>query len=98
MNFRYVYYFGCYFLFLPISSFSYSNDIDSDQITSVLNSLVDLVTSAPAKILLVLAIIGVGYSTLALGKMNKSHALGVIIGIGVIFSAGYIAEQLGLGT
>ncbi|MBV52632.1 MAG: hypothetical protein CL816_01040 [Coxiellaceae bacterium] len=98
MNYRFFVYFVFYTFLFPLSCFSYSNDIDSDQITNVLNALVDLVTSAPAKILLVLAIIGVGYSTLALGKMNKSHALGVIIGIGVVFSAGYIAEQLGLGT
>ena len=84
-------------LFPGIGS-AYTNDINSDQLTSVLNALVDLVTSSPAKILFVLAIIGVGYSTLALGKMNKSRALSVVIGIGIVFSAGYIAQQLGFGT
>ena len=83
---------------LPWTAFAYSSDIDSDKLTSILNSLVDLVTSTPAKILFVLSIIGVGYSTLALGKMNKGRAIGIVMGIGIVFSSGYIAQQLGLGT
>ncbi len=98
MNDLIIFFFLLFGVAVPLNTQAYSSDINSDQLSSVLNALVDLVTSTPAKILLVLAIIGVGYSTLALGKMNKSHALGVVIGIGIIFSAGYIAQQLGFGS
>ena len=81
---------------MPVLAFS--NDIDSDKITSILNALVDLSTSTPAKILFILAIIGVGYSTLALGKLNKSRALAIVIGVGIVFSSGYLAQQMGLGA
>ena len=98
MNHLIIFFFLLFGVGVPLNTQAYSSDINSDQLSSVLNALVDLVTSTTAKILLVLAIIGVGYSTLALGKMNKSHALGVVIGIGIIFSAGYIAQQLGFGS
>jgi type IV secretory pathway VirB2 component (pilin) len=86
------------FFVLPVRGYCYGGDIDSDMISSVLNSLVDLVTSTPAKILFVLAIIGVGYGTLVLGRIERSRAIGIILGVGIIFSSGYIANQLGLGT
>ena len=86
------------FGFFPTSVLAFSNDIDSDKITSILNALVDLATSTPAKILFILAIIGVGYSTLALGRLNKSRALAIVIGVGIVFSSGYLAQQMGLGA
>lgn len=87
-----------FFGLLPMPVLAFSNDIDSDKITSILNALVDLSTSTPAKILFILAIIGVGYSTLALGKLNKSRALAIVIGVGIVFSSGYLAQQMGLGA
>lgn len=85
-------------ILLPLESYAFSSDIDSDKVTSILNSLVDLVTSTPAKIIFVLSIISIGYSTLSLGKLNKSRAVAMVIGIGIVFSSGYIAQQMGLGA
>jgi len=71
---------------------------EGDALSRVLNKLVDLITSKPARIFFILSIITVGYSWLYLGRLPKERAIGAIVGIGIIFSAGYIAQQMGLGV
>ena len=69
-----------------------------DTLTSVLNGLISLLTSTPARLMFVLAIIGVGYGTLALGKIPKEKAIAIVIGIGIVFSASFIAQKMGIGV
>ena len=69
-----------------------------DVLSSVLSGLIDLLTSTPARLMFVIAIIGVGYATLALGKMPKDRAIAIVIGIGIVFSASFIAQKMGLGS
>lgn len=72
--------------------------IGNNQIASILNGLVSLLTSSIARIIFVLAIIGVGYGWLYLGQIPKGRAIGAIVGIGIVFSAGWIAQQLGVSA
>jgi type IV secretory pathway VirB2 component (pilin) len=65
-------------------------------LSSVLTSLIKLLTSTPARLLFVLSIIGIGYGTLALGRIPKEKAVAAVVGIGIVFSASYIAQKLGL--
>lgn len=67
-------------------------------LASILQSLVHLLNSEIARIVFVLAIIAVGYGWLYLGRIPKQRALGAIIGIGIVFSASNIAQQLGVGS
>ena len=69
-----------------------------DMISSVLSGLIGILTSTPARLMFVVAIIGVGYGTLALGKIPKEKAVAIVIGIGIVFSASFIAQKMGLGT
>lgn len=69
-----------------------------DMISSVLSGLISVLTSTPARLMFVVAIIGVGYGTLALGKIPKEKAVAIVIGIGIVFSASFIAQKMGLGT
>jgi type IV secretory pathway VirB2 component (pilin) len=71
---------------------------DSNMLSSILSSLTDLLTSDIAKIIFILSIIGVGYGWLYLGSIPKGRAIGAIVGIGIVFSAGWIARQLGVGV
>ena len=66
-------------------------------VTTYLNDLVTLLQSDVAKVVFVLAIVGIGYGWLWLGRIPKERAMGSIIGIGLVFSASYIAQQFGLG-
>ncbi len=70
---------------------------ETDVISSVLSGLIDILTSTPARLVFVLAIIGIGYGTLALGKVPKQRAIATVIGIGIVFSASYLAQKMGLG-
>jgi type IV secretory pathway VirB2 component (pilin) len=69
-----------------------------DDLSNVLQSFIDLLQSTPARLLAVVAIIGVGYGTLYLGKIPKERAVAIVIGIGIIFGATYIVQQLGYGS
>ena len=70
----------------------------STKIDSVLQALLDYLTSTPARIIAVLAIVGVGYATLHLGRMPKQRAISVVIGIGIIFGGAALFQMLGLGA
>ena len=71
---------------------------DGDMLTTVLNGLISLLTSTPARLLAVVAIIGIGYSTVALGTIPKSRAITTVVGIGIVFGASFILQSLGLNT
>ena len=77
------------------SAFSYSGQ--STKIDSVLQALLAYLTSTPARLIAVLAIVGVGYSTLHLGRMPKQRAISVVIGIGIIFGSAAVFQMLGFG-
>ena len=73
-------------------------DTGEDMLSSVLNGLISMLTSTPARLMFVIAIIGVGYGTLALGKIPKERAIAIVVGIGIVFSASFIAQKMGLGA
>ncbi len=81
--------------FLPSLAFAGSGE---DVLSSVLRGLITLLTSTPARLMFVVAIIGVGYGTLVLGKIPKERAVGIVVGIGIVFSGFYIAQKMGLGV
>lgn len=85
-------------LFLSFSPALALADTNTDTLKTVLSGLVELLTSDIAKIIFVLSIVGVGYGWLYLGQIPKGRAIGAIVGIGIIFSAGWIAQQLGVGV
>jgi type IV secretory pathway VirB2 component (pilin) len=84
-------------LFLLSPSIAWANT-GQNMLTSVLSGLIGVLTSTPARLMFVVAIIGVGYGTLALGKIPKEKAVAIVIGIGIVFSASFIAQKMGLGT
>ncbi len=69
-----------------------------DMMSTVLSGLIGILQSTPARLMFVLAIIGIGYLTLSVGKLPKEKAVIAVIGIGVVFSASYFAQKMGLGT
>lgn len=79
-----------------VSSLAYAAGTGNDMLSSVLESFIKLLTSTPARLIFVLSIIGIGYGTLALGRIPKEKAVAAIVGIGIVFSASYIAHKLGL--
>lgn len=70
---------------------------DDFQLVSILQGLIQLLNSDIARIIFVLSIIGVGYGWLYMGRIPQHRAIGAILGIGIVFSASYIAQQLGVG-
>ena len=78
-------------------SLAFADSGSSDMLSSVLGGLIGILTSTPARLMFVVAIIGVGYGTLALGKIPKEKAVAIVIGIGIVFSASFIAQKMGLG-
>jgi type IV secretory pathway VirB2 component (pilin) len=87
---------ACFGLILSTISFSAQADVGNDMLSSVLMSLINLLTSTPTRLIFVLSIIGIGYGTLALGRIPKEKAIAAILGIGIVFSASYITQKLGL--
>lgn len=81
-------------IFSPSLAFA---DSGQDTLSNVLNGLISLLTSTPARLIFVISIIGVGYGTLALGKIPKEKAVAIVVGVGIVFSASYIAQKMGLG-
>ena len=80
----------------PTLSFAYSSG--GDTLSSILNGLISLLTSGWARLIFIIAVIGVGYATLVMGKLPKGKAASIVIGIGIVFGAAYIAQQLGVGA
>lgn len=82
-------------LLIPSAVFAIDN---TDVISTLLENVVSLLQSKIARLSAVIALIYVGYSTLYLGRMEKERAFAVILGLGIIFSAGFIMEKLGYAT
>ncbi len=87
-----------YLMLLFFPGFAIAADAGGDAMSNVLSGLIGLLTSTPARLVFVVAIIGVGYGTLALGKIPKQRAIATVIGIGIVFSASYIAKKMGVGN
>lgn len=83
-------------LFLPV--YAVADGLEGDALTTVLNGVINLLTSTPARLLAVIAIIGIGYSTIALGTIPKSRAISTIVGLGFVFGASFILQSLGLSS
>lgn len=76
----------------PLAAFA---SLGNNAIANGLDNLIDLITGEVGTSLCTLAIIGVGFLWLKLGKLEKEQALAVIIGIGVIYSASWLAAEFG---
>ena len=82
-------------LFLGYSPWARADS--GSQITSILTKLVELLQSNIARCLAVIAIVGVGYATVYLGRMPKERAISIVLGICIIFGAKTILQNLGYG-
>ncbi|NNM59315.1 MAG: TrbC/VirB2 family protein [Legionellales bacterium] len=81
---------------LPFPAFAFGGG--GNDISQGLKNVMDLITGDIGTTLCTLAIIGVGFLWLKLGKIEKEVALSVILGVGVVYSATYIAQTvLGVG-
>lgn len=74
------------------------NDDNSDNLTMVLTGLEQLLTGTYARSIMIIAIAGIGYLWLWKGSIPANRAMSAIIGIGIVFSAGYLYSQLGIGN
>lgn len=90
-----VYFYGMTLLVLPSAAFAFSSGFELDDI---LNGLIGILTSNIVRAILVLAIVGVGYSCVYLHKIPRDKAVTTVLGIGIILSASYIAQKLGVGS
>ncbi|MBB71499.1 MAG: hypothetical protein CMF50_03790 [Legionellales bacterium] len=69
----------------------------SNTLEKVLNGLVDITQSKIAALIGALAIIGLGYSAIN-NKLSKERAVVIALGIGLIYGAGWVMNQLGIGV
>lgn len=67
---------------------------DVSSIGNALQGLIQLLTGKLARLLAILAVIGIGYMTLC-GRLSIRYALYVCLGIGIIFGAPSIVALLG---
>ena len=88
---------GCAFLIGNLYSSPTFAATGGFQVVNILQSLIQLLNSEIARVIFVLAIMGVGYGWLYMGRIPKERAVGAIVGIGIVFSASYIAQKLGVG-
>ncbi len=81
--------------FLPTLALA---DTGTNKIVSVLNGLINILTSGVARAIAIIAILSIGYYTLVESKIPLKKAASSAIGIGIIFSAAYIINVLGIGS
>lgn len=86
------------YLFLMLMSFCRMTLAATTQIDTVLNNLLSYVTSGPAHILALLAIVGAGFATFRCGRLEKDQFVKLVLGVGIIFGATDILRMLGVGT
>ena len=83
--------------FSPIIAQASTFGAENDVLSKTLDGLIGLLTGGWARGIATLAIISVGYMLLS-GKMEKSRAVIIVVGIGVIFSSAYIIQGLSVPT
>jgi type IV secretory pathway VirB2 component (pilin) len=66
---------------------------EGTQVSSVLHNLVSYLTGDIAKIVAIIAVIGLGYSCYR-GQMEMKRAGAIVIGIAIVFSASSIVSML----
>ncbi len=81
-------------MFLTTPAFAFSFGTGQDKLTAALGSLGDYLASGPAAVLGLVAIIGVGYATLFLGKLPKEKAMGIVLGLGIVYGAGFLLHTI----
>jgi type IV secretory pathway VirB2 component (pilin) len=87
-------FFSCMFLVAqPTFAFSLFGN-GNDVLSTALQNLAGYLSSTPAAAIGVLAIMGIGYAAIAMGKIPKHQAITIIIGIGVIYSAAFLMNKL----
>lgn len=76
-------------LLLPVSAMAYSTN---DKMSEILDDTIDLITGKWGTSLCVLAIMAVGFLWMKMGKMEKDHAMATVVGIGIVYAAGFIVK------
>jgi len=70
--------------------------IAATTLDSVLQNFTSYLTATPARLIAILAIVGVGFSTVYLGKLPKERAIATVVGIGIIFGGATLLNVLGV--
>lgn len=83
-------------MFVP--SMAFARSTDQDMISTILEGGLNLLTSKPAVAMFLISIVWVGYQTFGTGKFPKERGLMIMVGIGIVFSATYIAKQIGVAV
>ena len=79
---------------LPSTAFAYTQTND---ITTALQNLLNFITGSVAKSISVMAIVAIGYLTLARGVIPKEKGIGTCIGIAIILAAQSLYTMFGGG-
>ena len=82
-------------LFPLIAQASSFGDDGGFALTTALQNLIDLLSGKIGGAVCVLSIVGVGYAWLKAGRIEKNVAITTIVAISVIFSASWLAQDLG---
>ncbi len=75
-----------YLLLLPISCYA--------DVVDTLNSVLKHMTGDIGKVVATLAIVGAGYACFAMGRLNKSYFVSVVVGIAITFGASGLLSML----
>ena len=78
---------------VPFDAFASVGDF---ALTSMLMTVAEILSGELARVFFVVAIIAVGYGWLHLGRIPKDRALATIGGMGIIFSASFLATKIGV--
>lgn len=68
---------------------------DGDHISQALAWVITALTTTYIRVIGVVAIITVGYMTIALGKFAKSTFIMIIVGVGIVLGSAQIASNMG---
>ena len=79
-------------LFSPLTAFAKSTK--NNALVDVIHGLTDFITDDVGTALCTLAIIGTGFLWLKAGRIEKEHAIGTMLGIGLIYSASFIVKNV----
>jgi len=82
-------------LLLFISPYAFASS-GNTKIDEVLQNFLDYITSGPAHIIALLAIVGAGFATFKYGKLSKEKFMAIVIAVGIIFGSSDILNMLGV--